>query len=387
MKDNSLIFVRGGGTTTQRNSNLELFRIITMLLIVAHHYVVNSGLAGTGNPLHTNPTSYQTVFLYLFGAWGKTGINCFVLISGYFMCTSHITAKKFAKLLLEVEFYKIGIYLIFAITGYTKFSLTGLLKAFLPVTSIAQNFTGCYLVFFLLIPFLNVTVRNMSEKQHLYLIALLGTIYILLGSLLGGNIVMNYITWFVVLYFIASYVRLYHKSVFENTTLWAVLAACSVIISIVCIVSFHFIGIKTKGINAYYLMTDSNKLLAFTTAFCCFMFFKNVEIKQSKFINTVAASSFGVLLIHANSATMHRFLWGDLLGVVKMYHSPFLIVHAISSVLGIYAVCTAIDYLRICFIEKPFFKLWDRHWEKIAQGYCKIENTVLNRLGIDTETK
>lgn len=26
------------------NSNIELFRIITMLIIVAHHYVVNSGL-------------------------------------------------------------------------------------------------------------------------------------------------------------------------------------------------------------------------------------------------------------------------------------------------------------------------------------------------------
>ncbi len=27
-----------------RNSNLELYRVIVMLLIVAHHYVVNSGL-------------------------------------------------------------------------------------------------------------------------------------------------------------------------------------------------------------------------------------------------------------------------------------------------------------------------------------------------------
>ena len=27
-----------------RNSNLELFRILSMLVIVAHHYVVNSGL-------------------------------------------------------------------------------------------------------------------------------------------------------------------------------------------------------------------------------------------------------------------------------------------------------------------------------------------------------
>lgn len=29
-----------------RNSNLELFRIITMVMIVAHHYVANSGLSG-----------------------------------------------------------------------------------------------------------------------------------------------------------------------------------------------------------------------------------------------------------------------------------------------------------------------------------------------------
>ena len=30
--------------TRVRNTNLELYRIIAMLLIVAHHYVVNSGV-------------------------------------------------------------------------------------------------------------------------------------------------------------------------------------------------------------------------------------------------------------------------------------------------------------------------------------------------------
>ena len=28
----------------ERNSNIELYRIFLMLLIIAHHYVVNSGL-------------------------------------------------------------------------------------------------------------------------------------------------------------------------------------------------------------------------------------------------------------------------------------------------------------------------------------------------------
>ena len=46
-----------------RNSNLELFRIIVMLSIVAHHYVVNSGLLAI---MAENPTSAKSIFLYLF---------------------------------------------------------------------------------------------------------------------------------------------------------------------------------------------------------------------------------------------------------------------------------------------------------------------------------
>ena len=85
-----------------RLSNFELYRIIVMLLIVAHHYVVNSGV----EPLMAeNPLAAKSIFLYLLGMWGKTGINCFVLITGYFMCKKQITLRKFLKLLLEVEFY------------------------------------------------------------------------------------------------------------------------------------------------------------------------------------------------------------------------------------------------------------------------------------------
>ena len=89
------------GVGKVRNSNLELFRIMTMLLIVAHHYVVNSGLAAVGGPIYADPTNPRSLFLLLLGAGGKIGINCFVLITGYFMCQSSITPKKFVKLLGE----------------------------------------------------------------------------------------------------------------------------------------------------------------------------------------------------------------------------------------------------------------------------------------------
>lgn len=147
----------------ERNSNLELYRIITMMLIVAHHYVVNSGLIQV---MPNSETTNNSIFLYIFGMWGKTGINCFMLITGYFMCKSNITIRKFLKLLLEVEFYKIIIYFIFIISGYEAFTLKGCIKSLLPITSVASGFTSCFLLFYLCIPFLNILIQNLTKEMH-----------------------------------------------------------------------------------------------------------------------------------------------------------------------------------------------------------------------------
>ena len=80
-----------------RSSNIELFRIIIMLIIVAHHYVINSGLLTIVETQQN--LKFRDIFLLIFGWGGKTGINCFVLITGYFMCTSNITVRKFCKLI------------------------------------------------------------------------------------------------------------------------------------------------------------------------------------------------------------------------------------------------------------------------------------------------
>lgn len=196
-----------------RNSNLELYRIIVMLFIVAHHYVVNSGLIDT---MEQDCLSGRSIFFYLFGAWGKTGINCFMMITGYFMCKSQITIQKFLKLFFEVEFYAIVIYIVFVLSGYTDFSISGCLKSIVPIRNITDGFTSCFLVFYLCIPFLNILIHNMSRKQHGVLILLCLFIYTLHGMLPMMHVTMNYVSWFCVLYFIASYIRFYLVEMLTN---------------------------------------------------------------------------------------------------------------------------------------------------------------------------
>lgn len=339
---------RGGG----RDSNLELFRIITMIFIIAHHYVVNSGLMDITGPIQQNPLCLKSIFLLLFGAWGKTGINCFVFITGYFMCKSNITLRKFMKLLIEIYFYRIVIYLIFLLFGKEHLGIKRIITLLFPISSVTDNFTGCYLLFFLGIPFLNILISNLSEKMHQRLIVLLLFIYTGIGSIPFFSVRFNYVTWFCVLYIISSYVRLYPKLIFENTRFWLLMTFLSIILAMLSVISLTYIGEKYNRFLPYFFVADSNKILAVTTAFSSFMLFKNLKINYSPIINLLGATTFGVLLIHANSDVMREWLWKDTLQNITMYKSDYMFIHAIISVLGIFTVCSCIDVIRIVFMER-----------------------------------
>ena len=106
-----------------------------------------------------------------------------------------------------------------------------------------------------------------------------------------------------------------------------------------------------------------------------FMLFKNINIKYSKTINTIASTTFGVLLIHANSDAMRKFLWQDIFNVKGQYYSEMLFIHAIITVLIVYSICVCIDLIRIKLIEKTIFKFLKRK-EKFNKLCDYIDNFV-----------
>lgn len=336
-----------------RNSNIELYRIIVMLFIIAHHYVVNSGLMEC---INTAPFSSSSVFLLLFGMWGKTGINCFVLVTGYFMCTSQISLKKFLKLLIQILFYNLVIYLIFLAFGYMDFNIKAFIKTIFPIKSVIDGFTSCFLLFYLCIPFLIILVDNLNKRMHRYLLLLSLGIYTILGTTYIIPVSMNYVTWFCVLFFIGSYLRLYEEDFlyFSNRRAYIALPIILSCMSVIAIAWFS--DYLQKPLPYYYLVSDSNHILAVITSVCVFLYFKNLNIKYHKWINMIAATTFGVFLIHTNSDFMRQWLWKDMLNNVGMYGRDFMVIHAVASVIVIFTICAVIDYFRIKWLETPLFK-------------------------------
>ena len=200
------------------------------------------------------------------------------------------------------------------------------------------------------------------------LLAILLGCYTFLGSIPSFNITFNYITWFCVVYLIASYIRLYSIPLFERRKLWGWVSLFFFALSVGSIL----VSMKL-GIGAYHFVADCNKIFAVTVSVSLFLWFKNMNLKYSLIINTLGASTFGVLLIHANSSAMRTWLWKDTVDVVGHYNLPIgnLVLFSIGTVVVVFLICSIIDIIRINTVEKWFFNWYDNNVSIKADSIVK----------------
>lgn len=345
-----------------RNSNLELFRIFMMLAIIAHHLVFNSVVSGK---FDYNNITFNMVFLQIFGFSGKAMINGFILITGYFMVKQRFSFNKVVRLYLEIKFYKLVIYLIFITTGYEAFSIGTFVRTIFNIAYDANvYFTETFFFLYLLAPFINKMVKFFEKKNYVVLLAILVFFFTILSTLFRHEVFCE-IGWYITMYLIGGYLRLYSVKFLEKTKISCLFSIIIMLLCLVSIVLIDFVNYKFKiSIDPFYFVINAQKVLALALAVCLFSFFKSVKIKNSKIINTISLATFDVLLIHANSDTMRKFLWGSLLDINGHSASNFLPVYAILCVLAIYLVCVTIGLARIYLLEKPLFKkltLWSRY--------------------------
>lgn len=344
----------------ERSSNLELYRIIVMLLIVAHHSIVNSGVMEL---MAADPLSLKSSFAYLFGMWGKTGINCFVLISGYFMCESRLTLRRYLKLTFEVIFYGCVVYLFLVAIGETSFSIKQFALSFIPIKN-ADSFTGAFLLFYLFVPFLNVFVHSITQQQHCWLIGLSVLLFSLMPYLPFFHVSISYVFWFMVLFIIASYIRMYQDKIYKSgsASFWGWMSVLSILIAQLSV----FANLLLRpGKSAYIFVSDSNAIMALIVSVCTFMFFRNLKIRNSKIINVIAATTFGVFLLHTRGSIMRAWLWGDVANVRNLFMNDDFMWKISLAIPTIFIVCCMIDLVRVNIIEKPLFAVLDKYCGKL----------------------
>ena len=341
----------------ERSSNLELYRIILMFLIVAHHYVICSTLYSEID--YSNLTG-NMIFLQFFSLFGKTGINGFTLISGYFMVKQSFSVKRFMKPYLEAKFYYFVFYVIFVLVGLQAFSVKGFIQTFMfEIYQVNADYVGTYIVFFLFTPFLNLLIHAMNKKQYQCLLVLTLVLYTGYSTFFFHQ-TYNYLVWLMVMYLLGGYMQLYPNKFWESEKIGLIGTIVSLVLMAIFVLFVDFIASKYGFIEYDYLMSRGNMILALSCAVFSFIYFKNLKMKQNKLINRIAASTFGVLLIHSNSPIVCWFWWEMFFRNAQFYNSNYFVLHAFGAVAAMFAIAVLIDWARIRWIETPFFKWLDQ---------------------------
>lgn len=369
-----------------RQSNIELLRIVSMLMIVMFHFSVH-GAWPEGGPL----TSDVAVEMLSFG--GKLGVNCFVLITGYFMVSRTLKVQSLLRIALQTWFYSftiLGLFLAFQPELVTPEKLQ---RALLPLCTGEYWFVTCYLGLMVACPFLNVLYRHLSPAGRSRLMAVGFVVLSLIPTLTIVNPIGSNLVWFFYLYLLGGWIRDQKpaKSKAEKSAGLCLAdplrivnrpgAALSFLGGIGFVwASMAVIGWAQRAWGFSLISPDyfiwQYMVPTFLASVGLMLLFTRLKMPNSRLVNTAASCALGVYLIHDNPL-VRAWLWPYLAWVYPLGPAVILLVGA-ASALVTYILCGLIDYARIQILEKPLFS----YVEKRGSGLLTTINKWLQTLEV-----
>ena len=349
-----------------RRSNLEVLRIVSMILIVLHHYC-RYGIGAV-----ENPSPDALLVADILGLGGKIGVNAFVLITGYFLSQSRFKVNSLIRIIAEAWFYSLVIGVAFFAYQPDSFAWGDFLKSFLPTRSGLPWFVTAYVGLYLISPFLGRAVGDLSHEAHRKVLVVGALVFSAVPTLTGCMFVTSDLSWFAFLFLVGAYIRKYgiNKGCYTKM-LWGgsvFLIASTIVLNILS-------GIYPAIADTTTFFANMYTIPALLTSVGLFCTFKNIKMESVGIVNSVAQGCFGVYLIHEN-VFMRDFIWGHL-GIIFSWGSTFMtIALLLLGACGLFLVCTAIDLIRIRLIEKPFLSLFERKAERMFErvdAYVNIE--------------
>ncbi|MCM1262516.1 MAG: acyltransferase [Butyrivibrio sp.] len=344
-----------GNKTISRQSNIELLRIIAMFMVVAHHFVIHGGF-----DFSTETVSANRLWVQFLQSGGKLGVDIFVLISGYFLIESEFKLSKLLKLWLQMFTYSMTLYLIFIIWGEQSLNIGGLLKCLFPITSSYWWFASTYFMMYLLSPYINKFLRTLEQETYQRLLILLTFCWCIIPTFLSEAWQCNDLLWFIYLYAVAGYFRIYVPQRKVKGRVYLMSALALSVAAFLLIVILDFIGTRFAFVGTHALsFTDMQRLPVPIIAYLMFAGFEKIDIAPNRAINVIASATFGVYLIH-DDPNVRQYIWKTLFKNAAFAESDFLIPYSIAVIVLVYIVCTVIELIRIYFIEKYYIKAVDK---------------------------
>lgn len=303
----------------QRDSNVELLRIVSMILVLITHACYVS----LGPPTQADiATSFASSLMRSYSeSLSDVGVNTFILISGWFGIRSRL--NRFVEFIFQILFLEIFLYAMIKVLGMTDtIGIDGWIEL-LFFRYGTYWFVKAYIVLYIFAPILNAFVDNCSRKQlqyfliSFYVVQTIYGFYINIGWFSNGYSPMS----FMGLYALARYMRFYPSwfAKFDKSVDITLYFLISLITALCSLSMAYFLG-KVGTV----LFQNSCPLMIISSVYF-FLFFTKISI-NSRMINWISVSCFAVYIVHCSPFIFYPYY----INIIKSLYekesiAPFLL--------------------------------------------------------------
>lgn len=309
----------------QRNSSVELFRILaTFLVLIAH---LNGWMAGGLVEWNdVNIPSIHKVSQLIIASLCAVCVNCFLIISGWFGL--NLKFSSVWKMWLLLFSIYVPFYLISCIFGDTEFSVPVFcmkLLAFPCENYFVQN----YLMLLFISPVLNAFIEKHKDHLTIYTLTLLG-VEVIMESVFQNkclHIEDGYSLFhFVTMYMLARTAFMHREKIMKILKQWWIMGyfVCA---AMVCLLQFS----PYKHTWAY-----SNPVVI-VESFMLFFPFLYITF-YSKLINWLAGGAFAVYIIQVTNPVFENLFIFDQYVLGHFSYTTYLLLMLLFCIL-FFAVC------------------------------------------------
>lgn len=340
----------------KRLASIELLRILAMVMVVVMHFMRESDSLLSAELLSEVPG--RVFFGTFLEAFCIVAVNAYVFISGYFGCRSSFKLSKVIAFLCQIWFYSLLIPLVPACLGQPTLmketGIYGLLSYVLPIESESYWFATSYFLLLLLQPVLNAAADKLTRKQFQMTIFFLLILFCGIKSICPLPLVFDKygydLFWFVCVYLVAAYLRIYGGGILERHPFK--------IYGISCILIFAMTAGLWKACRyfsgaAYYFTVPFhyNFIFCLTGAAGLFYGFLKISLKEGRgteLIRRIGKYSFGIYLFHEHPDI--RYSWypflKKIINPMEIDSISMFFAELIFSVVILFAAGLVIEWIR-----------------------------------------
>ena len=327
-----------GGGNRQRNSSVELFRILATFLVLIVHF--NGWLLG-GMPeqFTTSGGTEFRIIQMIIESISVVCVNCFIIISGYFGL--QLNMKSLWKVFTIVFSVYFPCWIITSIIQQTT-SIEEFLDGIF-VFSREGYFVQCYLMVLFLSPILNAFVEKFEKRALIYVLCFWG-IEVWFEHI-RGNVSLGFnhgysVIHFCLIYLLARMVNLYRLEILKFISpikAIGIFIICSIIIC-------------TEYIIGWERTWDYSNPVVVIESFVLFIPFAHFQFNNQT-INSIASGTFTVYLLHTVKPL--NPVLRDIDRFVQSNYPYFIFfIFMILAVIATFVICIIYDRIRILLTQR-----------------------------------